>query len=127
MSEYCLVQLIRVFGVIIEWVVVVGVSIMVVFDQVDFWFLVKWLELEIGYDQDGKFMVGCELVSCDVIDLKIGEVQIELIIFSVFIVVFYLGKMLVGCIYSLDLFEEEVFVWFELVLLLIIGLGSDGY
>ncbi|MBD4938045.1 hypothetical protein GUF79_18600, partial [Xanthomonas citri pv. citri] len=59
-------------------------------------------------------------VSCGVIDLIIGELMIELIILSLFMVKSYLGKILVGCIYSLDLFvEEEVLV---LVFILLVAL-----
>lgn len=52
----------------------VGVSIMVILDLFDFCFLVGSLVLEIVVDSLDKFMVGCELVSCDVIDFRIGEV-----------------------------------------------------
>ena len=69
--------------------------------------LAKRLELETGYDQDGKFMAGRELVSRDVTDPKTGEAQIESIILSVSTVASHPGKTLAGCTYSLDLPEDE--------------------
>ena len=107
MSEYRLAQPITVFGTVSERVAVAGASIMAVLDQADPRPLAKRLELETGYDQDGKFMAGRELVSRDVTDPKTGEAQIESIILSVSTVASHPGKTLAGCTYSLDLPEEE--------------------
>jgi magnesium and cobalt transporter len=80
---------------------------MAVLDQADPRPLARQLGLETGYDQDGKFMAGRELVSRDVTDPKTGEAQIESIILSVSTVASHPGKTLAGCTYSLDLPEEE--------------------
>ncbi len=107
MSEFRLASPITVFGQQTERVAVAGASIMAVLDQADPRPLAKRLELETGYDQDGKFMAGRELVSRDVTDPKTGEAQIESIILSVSTVASHPGKTLAGCTYSLDLPEEE--------------------
>ncbi|WP_329860003.1 hypothetical protein [Stenotrophomonas sp. SMYL89] len=107
MSEYRLAQPISVFGVSTERVAVAGASVMAVLDQADPRPLAKRLALETGYDQDGKFMAGREVVSRDVTDPKTGEAQIESIILSVSTVASHPGKTLAGCTYSLDLPEEE--------------------
>ena len=107
MSEFRLASQITVFGQQTERVAVAGASIMAVLDQADPRPLAKRLELETGYDQDGKFMAGRELVSRDVTDPKTGEAQIESIILSVSTVASHPGKTLAGCTYSLDLPEEE--------------------
>lgn len=107
MSEYRLARPIAVFGTTTEQVAVAGASILAVLDQADPRPLAKRLELETGYDQDGKFMAGRELVSRDVTDPKSGEAQIESIILSVSTVASHPGKTLAGCTYSLDLPEEE--------------------
>jgi len=88
-------------------VAVAGASVMAVLDQADPRPLAKQLALEIGYDQDGKFMAGRELVSRDVIDPKTGEAQIESIILSVSTVASHPGRTLAGCTYSLDLPAED--------------------
>lgn len=106
MSEFRLAGPITVFGQQTERVAVAGASIMAVLDQADPRPLAKRLELETGYDQDGKFMAGRELVSRDVTDPKTGEAQIESIILSVSTVASHPGKTLAGCTYSLDLPEE---------------------
>ncbi len=108
MSEFRLAGPITVFGQQTERVAVAGASIMAVLDQADPRPLAKRLELETGYDQDGKFMAGRELVSRDVTDPKTGEAQIESIILSVSTVASHPGKTLAGCTYSLDLPEEEL-------------------
>ena len=126
MSEYRLAQPIRVFGVTTERVAVAGASIMAILDQADPRPLAKRLELETGYDQDGKFMAGRELVSRDVTDPKTGEAQIESIILSVSTVASHPGKTLAGCTYSLDLPEEEAPARPELAPPPITGPGSDG-
>lgn len=107
MSEFRLTSPITVFGQQTERVAVAGASIMAVLDQADPRPLAKRLALETGYDQDGKFMAGRELVSRDVTDPKTGEAQIESIILSVSTVASHPGKTLAGCTYSLDLPEEE--------------------
>ncbi|MCU1065286.1 hypothetical protein [Stenotrophomonas maltophilia] len=107
MSEYRLAQPISVFGVNTERVAVAGASVMAVLDQADPRPLAKRLALETGYDQDGKFMAGREVVSRDVTDPRTGEAQIESIILSVSTVASHPGKTLAGCTYSLDLPEEE--------------------
>jgi len=107
MSEFRLAKPISVFGMSTERVAVAGASIMAVLDQADPRPLAKRLALETGYDQDGKFMAGRELVSRDVTDPKTGEAQIESIILSVSTVASHPGKTLAGCTYSLDLPEEE--------------------
>ncbi|OHY67858.1 hypothetical protein BB780_12915 [Stenotrophomonas maltophilia] len=107
MSEFRLAGPITVFGQQTERVAVAGASIMAVLDQADPRPLAKRLGLETGYDQDGKFMAGRELVSRDVTDPKTGEAQIESIILSVSTVASHPGKTLAGCTYSLDLPEEE--------------------
>ena len=76
---------------------------MAILDQADPRPLARQLGLETGYDQDGKFMAGRELVSRDVTDPKTGEAQIESIILSVSTVASHPGKTLAGCTYSLDL------------------------
>ncbi|CRQ01145.1 hypothetical protein PAERUG_E15_London_28_01_14_01581 [Pseudomonas aeruginosa] len=127
MSEYRLAQPISVFDVTTERVAVAGASIMAVLDQADPRPLAKRLALEIGYDQDGKFMAGRELVSRDVTDPKTGESQIESIILSVSTVASHPGKTLAGCTYSLDLPEEEAPARPELAPPPITGPGSDGH
>ncbi|HHA2761721.1 TPA: hypothetical protein ACOEQU_000022 [Stenotrophomonas maltophilia] len=107
MTEFRLTSPITVFGQQTERVAVAGASIMAVLDQADPRPLAKRLALETGYDQDGKFMAGRELVSRDVTDPKTGEAQIESIILSVSTVASHPGKTLAGCTYSLDLPEEE--------------------
>lgn len=107
MSEYRLAHPISVFGVNTERVAVAGASVMAILDQADPRPLAKRLELETGYDQDGKFMAGREVVSRDVTDPRTGEAQIESIILSVSTVASHPGKTLAGCTYSLDLPEEE--------------------
>ncbi len=106
MSEFRLASPITVFGQQTDRVAVAGASVMAVLDQADPRPLAKRLELETGYDQDGKFMAGRELVSRDVTDPKTGEAQIESIILSVSTVASHPGKTLAGCTYSLDLPEE---------------------
>ena len=64
------------------------------------------LKLETGYDADGKFMAGRELVSRDVIDAKTGEALIESVILGVSTVKSHPGKTLAGCTYSLDIPAE---------------------
>ncbi|HEL2977975.1 TPA: hypothetical protein UMB92_000795 [Stenotrophomonas maltophilia] len=105
-SEYRLAQPISVFGVNTERVAVAGASVMAILDLPDPRPLAKRLELETGYDQDGKFMAGREVVSRDVTDSKTGEARIESIILSVSTVASHPGKTLAGCTYSLDLPEE---------------------
>jgi len=107
MSEYRLASPITVFGQQTERVAVAGASIMAVLDQADPRPLAKRLALETGYDQNGKFMAGREVVSRDVTDPKTGEAQIESIILSVSTVASHPGKTLAGCTYSLDLPAEE--------------------
>lgn len=107
MSEYRLASPITVFGQQTERVAVAGASIMAVLDQADPRPLARQLALETGYDQDGKFMAGRELVSRDVTDPKTGEAQIESIILSVSTVATHPGKTLAGCTYSLDLPAED--------------------
>ena len=107
MSEFRLASPITVFGQQTDRVAVAGASVMAVLDQADPRPLAKRLELETGYDQDGKFMAGRELVSRDVTDPKTGEAQIESIILSVSTVASHPGKTLAGCTYSLDLPEEK--------------------
>ncbi len=127
MSEYRLASPITVFGQQTERVAVAGASIMAVLDQADPRPLAKRLALETGYDQDGKFMAGRELVSRDVTDPKTGEAQIESIILSVSTVASHPGKTLAGCTYSLDLPEEEAPARPELAPPPITGPGSDGH
>ena len=105
MSEFRLASPITVFGQQTDRVAVAGASVMAVLDQADPRPLAKRLELETGYDQDGKFMAGREVVSRDVTDAKTGEAQIESIILSVSTVASHPGKTLAGCTYSLDLPE----------------------
>lgn len=107
MSEYRLANPITVFGQQTERVAVAGASVMAVLDQADPRPLARQLALEIGYDQDGKFMAGRELVSRDVTDPKTGEAQIESIILSVSTVASHPGRTLAGCTYSLDLPAED--------------------
>lgn len=107
MSEYRLARPISVFGASTERVALAGASIMAVLDQADPRPLARQLQLETGYDQDGKFMAGRELVSRDVTDPRTGEAQIESIILSVSTVASHPGKTLAGCTYSLDLPEPD--------------------
>ncbi|WP_447897293.1 hypothetical protein [Stenotrophomonas sepilia] len=127
MSEYRLASPITVFGQQTERVAVAGASIMAVLDQADPRPLAKRLALETGYDQNGKFMAGRELVSRDVTDPQSGEAQIESIILSVSTVASHPGKTLAGCTYSLDLPEEEAPARPELAPPPITGPGSDGH
>ncbi|HDS0947997.1 TPA: hypothetical protein QDZ34_003854 [Stenotrophomonas maltophilia] len=106
MSEYRLATPITVFGQPTERIAIAGASVMAVLDQADPRPLAKRLALETGYDQDGKFMAGRELVSRDVTDPGTGEAQIESIILSVSTVATHPGKTLAGCTYSLDLPAE---------------------
>jgi len=106
MSEYRLATPITVFGQPTERIAIAGASVMAVLDQADPRPLAKRLALETGYNQDGKFMAGRELVSRDVTDPGTGEAQIESIILSVSTVATHPGKTLAGCTYSLDLPAE---------------------
>jgi len=105
MSEFRLANPITVFGRQTERVAVAGASVMAVLDQADPHPLAK--RLETGYDQDGKFMAGREVVSRDVTDPRTGEAQIESIILSVSTVASHPGKTLAGCTYSLDLPADD--------------------
>lgn len=107
MSEFRLANPITVFGQQTERVALAGASVMAVLDQADPHPLAKRLELETGYDQDGKFMAGREVVSRDVTNPRTGEAQIESIILSVSTVASHPGKTLAGCTYSLDLPAED--------------------
>ncbi|HFK2919435.1 TPA: hypothetical protein ACGY72_000579 [Stenotrophomonas maltophilia] len=127
MSEYRLAQPISVFGERTEHVAVAGSSIMAILDHADPRPLARRLALETGYDQDGKFMAGRELVSRDVTDADSGEARIESIILSVSTVASHPGKTLAGCTYSLDLPEEEAPARPALAPPPITGPGSDGH
>lgn len=107
MNEYTLNTPVTVFGHPTDHIAMAGSSIMAILDLADPRPLAGALELETGYDADGKFMAGRELVSRDVTDPKTGEAQIESIILSVSTVASHPGKTLAGCTYSLDLPEEE--------------------
>ncbi|KAF1016399.1 MAG: hypothetical protein GAK31_01897 [Stenotrophomonas maltophilia] len=107
MREYRTAQPIRVFGQATDHLAVAGASIMAVLDLPDPHPLATTLKLDTGYDQDGKFMAGRELVSRDVTDPTTGEAQIESVILSVSTVASHPGKTLAGCTYSLDLPADE--------------------
>ncbi|MGF6417785.1 hypothetical protein ABH900_001256 [Stenotrophomonas sp. AN71] len=127
MSEYRLAQPITVFGSRTELVAVAGSSVMAILDEADPRPLAQRLGLETGYDQDGKFMAGRELVSRDVADAKSGEARIESIILSVSTVASHPGRTLAGCTYSLDLPEEQAPARPELAPPPITGPGGDGH
>ena len=127
MSEFRLAAPITVFGSSTDRIAVAGASIMAVLDLADPRPLARRLALETGYDQDGKFMAGRELVSRDVADPKTGEAQIESIILSVSTVASHPGKTLAGCTYSLDLPEIAEPVTPGLAPPPITGPGSDGH
>lgn len=107
MEEFRLAAPITVFGHRTERIALAGASIMAVLDEPDPRRLAGTLKLETGYDADGKFMAGRELVSRDVRDPGTGEAQIESIILSVSTVHSHPGKTLAGCTYSLDLPAED--------------------
>jgi len=107
MSEYALNTPISVFGQQTDHIAVAGTSIMAVLDQADPHPLATQLELETGYDADGKFMAGRELVSRDVTSPKTGEPMIESVILSISTVASHPGKTLAGCTYSLDLPADD--------------------
>ena len=107
MSEYALNTPVTVFGHATDRIAVAGPSIMAILDLPDPHPLADALKLETGYDADGKFMAGRELVSRDVADPHTGEAMIESVILSVSTVKSHPGKTLAGCTYSLDLPEEE--------------------
>jgi len=107
MDEFRLATPITVFGHRTERVALAGASIMAVLDEPDPRPLASTLELETGYDADGKFMAGRELVSRDMRDPGTGEAQIESIILSISTVQSHPGKTLAGCTYSLDLPAED--------------------
>ena len=107
MSEYALNAPVTVFGHATDRIAVAGPSIMAILDLPDPHPLADALKLETGYDADGKFMAGRELVSRDVADPHTGEAMIESVILSVSTVKSHPGKTLAGCTYSLDLPDEE--------------------
>ena len=107
MNEYMLNTPVTVFGHTSDHIAMAGSSIMAILDLADPRPLAKALELETGYDADGKFMAGRELVSRDVADPHTGEAMIESVILSVSTVKSHPGKTLAGCTYSLDLPDEE--------------------
>ena len=127
MSEYRLAQPISVFGDRTERVAVAGSSIMAILDQADPRPLAKRLALETGYDQDGKFMAGRELVSRDVTDPKSGEAQIESIILSVSTVASHPGKTLARCSHRLGLPQGEAPARPARAPPPLTGPGSDGH
>lgn len=107
MNEYTLNTPVTVFGHPTDHIAMAGSSIMAILDLADPRPLAGALELETGYDADGKFMAGRELVSRDVTDASTGEALIESVILSVSNVKSHPGKTLAGCTYSLDLPAEE--------------------
>ena len=107
MNEYMLNTPVTVFGHTSDHIAMAGSSIMAILDLADPRPLAKALELETGYDADGKFMAGRELVSRDVADPHTGEAMIESVILSASTVKSHPGKTLAGCTYSLDLPDEE--------------------
>ena len=107
MSEYVLNTPVTVFGRSTDHIAVAGTSIVAIFELPDPRPLAEELKLETGYDADGKFMAGRELVSRDVADPHTGEAMIESVILSVSTVKSHPGKTLAGCTYSLDLPDEE--------------------
>lgn len=102
MAEYMLNTPIQVFGHSADHIAMAGGTIIAILDLADPRPLAKQLELETGYDADGKFMAGRELVSRDVVDAKSGEALIESVILGVSTVKSHPGKTLAGCTYSLD-------------------------
>ena len=106
MSEYVLNTPVTVFGRSTDHIAVAGTSIVAIFELPDPRPLAEELKLETGYDTDGKFMAGRELVSRDVVDAKTGEPMIESVILSVSNVKSHPGKTLAGCTYSLDIPAE---------------------
>ncbi len=107
MNEYALNAPVTVFGHSTDRIAVAGTSIVAILDLADPRPLAATLELETGYDADGKFMAGRELVSRDVTDPRTGEAMIESVILSVSNVASHPGKTLAGCTYSLDLPAED--------------------
>ncbi len=107
MNEYTLNTPVTVFGHPTDHIAMAGSSIMAILDLADPRPLAGALDLETGYDADGKFMAGRELVSRDVTDASTGEALIESVILSVSNVKSHPGKTLAGCTYSLDLPAEE--------------------
>lgn len=107
MNEYMLNTPVTVFGHPADRIAMAGSSIMAILDLADPRPLAKTLSLETGYDADGKFMAGRELVSRDVNDARTGEALIESVILSVSNVKSHPGKTLAGCTYSLDLPAEN--------------------
>ncbi len=102
MAEYMLNTPIQVFGHSADHIAMAGGTVIAILDLADPRPLARQLELETGYDADGKFMAGRELVSRDVIDAKSGEALIESVILGVSTVKSHPGKTLAGCTYSLD-------------------------
>lgn len=107
MAEYQLNTPITVFGHTSDHVAMAGGTILAILDMADPRPLAKQLELEVGYDADGKFMAGRELVSRDVNDAKTGEALIESVVLGVSNVKSHPGKTLAGCTYSLDQPAED--------------------
>ena len=107
MNEYVLNEPITVFGRSADHIAMAGASIIALLDLPDPHPLADELKLETGYDADGKFMAGRELVSRDVVDAETGEPMIESVILSVSNVKSHPGKTLAGCTYSLDLPAED--------------------
>ncbi|HBN53025.1 MAG TPA: hypothetical protein DD456_02980 [Stenotrophomonas sp.] len=106
MNEYMLNTPVTVFGHSADHIAMAGSSIVAILDLADPRPLAKTLELDTGYDADGKFMAGRELLSRDVIDARTGEALIESVILSVSNVKSHPGKTLAGCTYSLDIPAE---------------------
>ncbi|WP_433851126.1 hypothetical protein [Stenotrophomonas nitritireducens] len=106
MNEYMLNTPVTAFGHRADHIAMAGSSIVAILDLADPRPLARTLELETGYDTDGKFMAGRELLSRDVIDARTGEALIESVILSVSNVKSHPGKTLAGCTYSLDIPAE---------------------
>ncbi len=102
MTEFSTAAPVAVFGTTSQHIAVAGGSIMAVLDLADPRPLASRLSLETGYDADGKFMAGRELVSRDITAPATGEAMIESVILSVSTVRTHPGKTLAGCTYSLD-------------------------
>ncbi len=102
MREFEVATPVTVFGQQSRHVAVAGGSIMAVLAMPDPRPLASRLALETGYDADGKFMAGREVVSRDIVTPGTGEAMIESVILSVSTVATHPGQTLAGCTYSLD-------------------------
>lgn len=107
MSEYRLLNAVRVFGHDTDHVAFSGSGIIAVLDLPDPRPLARQLALETAIDTPAKAMFGKEVRSEEVRDPATGKVWIDSAVLNVSNVSSHPGKTLAGCSYSMDLPEDD--------------------